>query len=341
MPSTCTSTEPRIRVDVLLDEADRRAALHDATFWSLRESPKELPAVWLYDERGSQLFDQITRLPEYYLTRAEREILRAQATQIAHRTGALTLVELGSGTSDKTRLLLDALRAGGTLERFVPLDVSEQTLRASAQAVAAEYPGVGIHAIVGDFERHLDGLPQGERRLVAFLGSTIGNLQPARRARLLRSIAARLGPEDAFLLGVDLVKDPDRLEAAYNDARGVTEAFVRNGLVALNRQLGADFDQDRLDFLARWDATNEWMDIGFVARTAHVVSIPELEVLLSLAAGEPLRFEISAKCRRERLEHELTGAGLRLDEWWTDRAGDFALLLASRAPAASEGIRAA
>jgi L-histidine Nalpha-methyltransferase len=325
-----SSTEPRIRIDVLLEPSDARSALHDATFWSLRETPKELPAVWLYDERGSRLFDEITRLPEYYLTRCEREILRRHAPEIARRTGARTLVELGSGTAEKTRLLLDALTAAATLERFVPLDVSAATLEVSAHAIVAAYPSLGVHALVADFERDLDRLPPGERRLVAFLGSTIGNLAPSRRARFLTAVAAALGPEDAFLLGIDLVKDPARLEAAYGDTAGVTEAFVRNGLVAVNRVLGATFDQERLEFGSRWDPAAEWVDIGFRARAAHVVTIRELEVDLALAEGEWLRFEISAKFRRARIERELDEAGLRLDAWWTDTAGDFALLLASR-----------
>lgn len=330
-----TATEPRIRIERLLDEADRRSALHDATFWSLRERPKELPAVWLYDERGSLLFDEITRLREYYLTRCEREILVARAAEIAARTEARTLVELGSGTSEKTQLILDALQAGGTLERFVPLDVSEEILRASAHAVAERYSNIGVHAIVGDFERHLVALPEGESRLVAFLGSTIGNLYPSRRARLLATVGSALAPGDAFLLGVDLVKPAARIEAAYNDARGVTEAFVRNGLVAVNRELRADFDQAQLTFEARWDAENEWMDIGFRARSAHNVTIEELEVVVPLAEGEPLRFEVSSRFRRDRLERELAVAGLKLDAWWTDTAGEFALALASRSPDAT------
>lgn len=332
MARSSTSTPPRIRIDVLLDDDDRRASLHDATFWSLRSTPKEVPAVWLYDERGSELFDEITRLPEYYPTRREREILAARADEIAARTGAHTLVELGSGTSEKTRLLLDALDRAGTLRRFMPVDVSEAVLRSSAHAVAAAYPGAAVHAVVGDFERHLGHLAAGDRRLVAFLGSTIGNLDPGRRARLLAAIAAGLEPDDAFLLGVDLVKDPARLHAAYNDAHGVTEAFVRNGLAALNRELGAGFDDRRLDYVARWDAEGEWMDIGFVARSAHVVDIPALEVAVPLAAGEQLRVEISAKFRREGIARELAAAGLRLDEWWTDAAADFAILLARPLP---------
>ena len=329
-----TRTPPQIRIDVLLDEEDRRAALHDATFWSLRQEPKEVPAVWLYDERGSLLFDQITRLPEYYLTWSERRILVARAAEIAALTGAQTLVELGSGTSDKTRLLLDALDAAGTLERFVPVDVSEAVLRRSAHQIAGSYPSVGVHAIVGDFERHLQGTPGGDRRLVVFLGSTIGNLDPRRRARLLAEVAAGLEPGDAFLVGLDLVKEPSRLHAAYNDAQGVTEAFVRNGLAVLNRQLGAGFEDERFEFVASWDAAAEWMDIGFTARSAHAVAIAELEVAVPFAAGERLRFEISAKFRREGIEGELAAAGLQLEEWWTDPAGDFALVLAAPGPAA-------
>jgi L-histidine N-alpha-methyltransferase len=327
-----TATPPRIRIERLLDDADRRSALYDETFWSLRERPKSLPAVWLYDERGSLLFEQITRLPEYYLTRSEREILVGRAAEIAARTGAETLVELGSGTSEKTTLLLDALAAAGTLERFVPVDVSEEVLRASAQAIAARYERVGVHAIVGDFERHLAAVPAGGRRLVAFLGSTIGNLQPARRADLLAAIAATLEPGDAFLLGVDLVKDRARLEAAYHDSAGVTETFVRNGLVVVNRVLRADFDQTLLAFTPYWDAEHEWMDIGFTARAAHVVRVEELESIVSLAAGERLRLEVSAKFRRDGIARELAAVGLHLTAWWTDRRDDFALLLATRSP---------
>ena len=326
---------PRIRIDRLLDEDDRRSTLHDATFWSLRGRPRELPAVWLYDHRGSQLFDEITRLPEYYLTRAEREILVRQADEIAALTEARTLVELGSGTSEKTRLLLDALEAAGTLEQFVPLDVSEEVLRASVEGIAARYRNLGVHALVADFERHLTALPQGPSRLIAFLGSTIGNLDPERRSRLLQAVAATLAPGDRFLLGVDLVKEPARLEAAYNDSRGVTETFVRNGLAVVNRELGADFDQERLEFVSRWDAEHEWMDIGFRAIEAHAVSIPGLEVELPLQRDEALRFEISAKFRRKGIERELASAGLSLDAWWTDPNGDFALLLASGSPGES------
>jgi L-histidine N-alpha-methyltransferase len=326
---TRSATEPRIRIEVLVDEADRRAELYDATFWSLRGTPKELPAVWLYDERGSRMFEEITRLPEYYPTGAEREILTAYSGEIAGLTGATTLVELGAGTSEKTLLLLDALEAAGTLERFVPLDVSEEVLRASAETIAIRYPSIGVHGIVGDFERHLTAIPAGANRLIAFLGSTVGNLYPARRAGLFRTVAAVLEPSDAFLLGVDLVKDPALIEAAYNDPGGVTERFVRNGLTVVNRTLGGNFEQSTFAFESCWDADHEWMDIGFRAREAQTVRIDELEIELAFAADEQLRFEVSTKFRRDGVEAELTAAGLRPSTWWTDRARRFALVLAT------------
>ncbi len=326
---TRSATEPRIRIDVLMDDADVRAELFDATFWSLRSTPRELPAVWLYDERGSLLFDEITRLPEYYPTDAEREILTARAAEIAELTRGRTLVELGAGTSEKTLLLLDALSAAGTLERFVPLDVSEEILRASAEAIAARYPAISVHGIVGDFERHLSAIPPGESRVIAFLGSTVGNLYPDRRAKLFEAIAGALAPGDSFLLGVDLVKDRAVIELAYNDAQGITEQFVRNGLTHANRELKADFAQERFAFDAHWDPRREWMDIGFVALEAHTARVAELEVELDFAEGERLRVEVSTKFRRDGIEAELAAAGLRVTGWWTDEAARFALLLAT------------
>jgi L-histidine Nalpha-methyltransferase len=304
-----------------------RPALYEATLRSLQAEPKELPAVWLYDERGSRLYEEITRLPEYYLPRREGEILRARVATLAGRTQATTLVELGAGNAKNTRLLLDALENAGTLERFVPLDVSEQTLRESAEEIAAAYPGVSIEPIVGDFERDLELLPEGGRRLIAFLGSTIGNLYPEQRASLLTVVADTLVPGDAVLIGVDLVKDVARLEAAYNDPQGVTEAFVRNALTAVNRELDATFDQRRFLYQAHWDPEHEWMDIGFRAQEAHAVSIRRLGIELTFERDEPLRVEISSKFRRERFELEAARARLRVESWWTDRAGDFAVAL--------------
>ena len=309
------------------ERGDSRAALYEATVRTLRAEPKGLPAVWLYDERGSRLYEEITRLAVYYLPRREREILHARAAAIARRTQARTLVELGAGTARNTRLLLDVLDTAGTLERFVLLDVSEQTLRASAKAIAARYPRVFVDAIVGDFERDLDELPGRGRRLIAFLGSTIGNLYPEQRRTFLTTLATELARDDALLLGVDLVKDVGRLEAAYNDSRGVTEAFVRNALTAVNRELEATFEQRHFVYEARWDPEHEWMDISLRARRSHVVSIQALELDVAFEEGEPLRVEISSKFRREQFELEAVRAGLRVESWWTDRAGDFALAL--------------
>jgi L-histidine N-alpha-methyltransferase len=299
--------------------------MYEATLRGLQAELKELPTVWLYDERGSRLYEEITRLPDYYLPRREGEILRDHAAAIARRTRASTVVELGAGNAKNIRVLLAALEATGTLERYFPLDVSEQTLRVSAEAIAAAHPRISVEPIVGDFERDLDLLPGGGRRLIAFLGSTIGNLYPDERARLLTGLADALAPSDALLLGLDLVKDVARLEAAYNDPEGVTEAFVRNALTAVDRELDATFDQRRFAYEARWDPDHEWMDIGFRARQAHEVSVRRLGIELTFDTGESLRAEISSKFRRERFELEAAGAGLRVDSWWTDRAGDFAV----------------
>jgi L-histidine N-alpha-methyltransferase len=326
MPSQ--ATEPRVEVEVLLDEADRRSALHDATFWSLRATPKEIPAVWLYDETGSKIFEEITRLPEYYPTAAEREILETSAAEIAAVTEAHTLVELGAGTSEKTLLLLDALTASGTLERFVPLDASKEILTASAEEIARRYESLKVHAIVGDFERHLGALPPGEQRLIAFLGSTIGNLYPGRRHALFSSVADASRSGDWFLLGVDLVKDPAVIRAAYGDADGVTERFVRNVFTVVNRDLGAQFEQDRFAFEPYWDPGEEWMDIGFRSLAEQSIPIPGLDIRLELAAEERLRIEISAKFRLEGITRELAAANLAVRRTWTDAKQQFALLLA-------------
>jgi L-histidine N-alpha-methyltransferase len=322
-----TAAVAAVRVDILRDD---RAALYDATSRRLRGDVKGLPTLWLYDERGSRLYEEITRLPEYYLPRREGEILRARATAIAARTQARTLVELGAGSGTNTRHLLDALARIGTLERFVPFDVSEQVLRASAQAVADSYPRMSVHALVGDFERDLAALPPAGHRLIAFLGSTIGNLDPAQRESFLGTVAVSAGDDDAFLVGLDLVKDIARVEAAYNDAAGVTEAFVRNALTAVNRELGATFEQRRYTYDARWDPEHEWMDIGLRAREAHAVSIERLALDVAFEEGEPLRVEISSKFRHEQFGLEVDRVGLRLESWWTDRDSDFAVALVLR-----------
>jgi len=316
-----------VEIDVHLGPDDLQKALLDDVRAGLTSTPKRLPPKWFYDERGSQLFEEITRLREYYPTRREREILKSKARTIAKAGQADTLVELGSGSSEKTRLLLDAMRATGSLERFVPFDVSEAFLRSAAEAVAAEYPGLEVHGVVGDFDHHLGLIPQGGRRMVAFLGGTIGNLLPDERARFLDQVVSGLAPGDSLLLGTDLVKDVDRLEAAYDDKKGVTAEFNRNVLRVINRQLGADFDVDAFQHVAFFDTGNEWIEMRLRATAAQTVTIPAVDLTVEFAEGEELHTEISAKFRRAGVEAELAAAGLKLAHWWTDRQGDFALSL--------------
>ena len=293
----------------------------------LTATPKTLPPKYFYDARGSELFDEITRLPEYYPTRTERSILAAHAADIAAATAAETLVELGSGTSEKTRLLLRALRAGGTLRRFVPFDVDPAVLKDAVAAVGAEFPGLAVEPVVGDFEQHLAALPRHPRRLLAFLGSTIGNLDPTQRRSFLGAVRRTLGPGDAFLLGTDLVKSRERLVAAYDDAAGVTAAFNKNVLAVVNRDLGADFDLDEFDHVAIWSDDHEWIEMRLRARQDQTVRIPALGLDVHFGRGEELRTEISAKFRHSTVAAELAAAGLRLTQWWTDPAADFALSL--------------
>ena len=322
-----------VKVDVLVGAQDIQRALREEVLAGLcqDEGLKELSPRWLYDARGSALFEDITRLPEYYPTRREREILQAHAHDIARLSGADTLLELGSGSSEKTRLLLDALLEAGTLERFVPFDVSEDFLRQSAEAVAAEYLGLEVHAVVGDFQKHLGALPQGGRRLVAFLGGTIGNLKPAERARFYASLAQGLLPGDGLLLGTDLLKSRERLFAAYNDRAGVTAAFNRNVLRVLNHELQADFDPEAFEHLAPFDEENGWVEMRLISTRTQTVRLPALERYVNFARGEVLRTEVSCKFRPEQVDAELSAAGFSLAERWTDAAGDFALTLALKA----------
>jgi L-histidine Nalpha-methyltransferase len=314
-------------VDVHLHPSALVRALRADVARGLTSHPKELPPKWFYDERGSRLFDEITRLPEYYPTRTEREILAARAGEIARLTRAETLVELGSGTSEKTRLLLAALRDAGSLERFVPFDVSEEILRSAADAIRSAF-GVEVHAVVGDFDRHLDRIPFDGRALVAFLGGTIGNFRPDERAAFLKEIAASMGDDDHILIGFDLVKDVARLEAAYNDSRGVTAEFNRNVLHVINRELRADFDVDAFEHVAFFDRDNEWIEMRLRATSPQHVAIGELDLEVTFARGEELHTEISAKFTMDRIGRELSDAGLAPIEIWTDPAGDFALALA-------------
>jgi L-histidine N-alpha-methyltransferase len=288
---------------------------------------KSLPPKWFYDAVGSDLFERITELPEYYPTRAEREVLRARAAEIAAVTSARTLVELGSGSSDKTRTLLDALRDHGSLHQFVPMDVSESALRAAAETIVGEYPGLAVHAVVGDFTEHLALLPGDSPRLVAFLGGTIGNLLPAERAKFFGSVREVLEPGEWLLLGTDLVKDPGVLVPAYDDAQGVTAEFNLNVLRVVNRELDADFDADAFEHVALWDDVNEWIEMRLRATRPMHVRLPGAGIEIDFAAGEELRTEISAKFRRERVTAELADAGFGLSHWWTDSADRFAVSL--------------
>lgn len=296
---------------------------------------KELPPKHFYDARGSELFEQITALPEYYPTRAEREILLTHAGDVAAATQATELVELGPGSAEKTVVLLRALAGGGALRRYVPVDVSEAAVHMAAANVAEELPDLPVQGLVGDFERDLGRLPEPDgRRLVAFLGGTLGNFRPEPRRRFLAAVAEHLGPDGRLLVGVDLVKDPAVIEAAYDDGQGVTAEFNRNVLHVINRELGADFDPDAFDHVALFDPEHEWIEMRLRARAPQTVRIPALEMTVTFAAGEELRTEISAKFTPRRLECDLAAAGLRLAGWWTDPRERFALALA-RTPGAA------
>ena len=307
-----------------LPEDATGAALRADVREGLTGSPKTLPPKWFYDAHGSELFEEITALPEYYPTRAEREILLARAGEIAAASGARTLVELGSGSSEKTRHLLDALTG---LHTYVPVDVSESALTLAGRALAADRPGLDVHALLADFTAPLTLPATPGPRLVAFLGGTVGNLLPAERAGFLAAVRGLLAPGDALLLGTDLVKDEEVLVRAYDDAAGVTAAFNRNVLSVVNRELGADFDPAAFGHVAVWDAGHEWIEMRLRSLTAQTVKIPALELAVDFSAGEELRTEVSAKFRKEGVRHELSVAGLELTHWWTDEEARFALSL--------------
>lgn len=320
----------RLRVDVALDTEQLLETLKRDALDGLSSNPKSIPSKYFYDEVGSDLFDKITRLPEYYLTRAEGEIFASRAKEIAALTRADTFIELGSGTSHKTTMLLDAFAEIGSLRRYVPFDVHEGTLRSAAAKVIARYEDVNVHAVVGDFEKHLAQIPRGGRRLIAFIGSTIGNLTPLQRKGFLSEIADSLEPGDAFLLGTDLMKDVRRLELAYDDPAGVTADFNRNVLNVLNKELQANFNIAAFAHVARFDEDNEWMEMSLKARTEQHVTVKAISLAVTFAIGEHLFTEISCKFRRSDLERELAEAGLAMRRWWTDPAGDFGVSLSFR-----------
>ncbi len=327
---TVTKIADRCTIEVHLSEADLAAALRRDARAGLTCTPKHLPPKWFYDERGSLLFDDITRLEEYYPTRRETEILQREAATIAARTGATTLLELGSGTSTKTRLLLDALAAAGTLERIVPFDVCEPILVTASPELAVRYPRVRVDAVVGDFECHLGRLRLEGTTLVAFLGGTIGNLGPAARATFLQELTDQMAPGDWLLLGTDLVKDPARLVAAYDDAAGVTEEFNRNVLHVLNRELDGDFAPYRFAHVARWNRKEQWIEMHLQAEGHQHARLRALDLEIDVEDGEMILTEISAKFTRARIEEEVAAAGLKLDQLLVDAAGDFAVSLATK-----------
>ena len=321
-------SESTLTVDVFLTASQLRAALEDDVSRGLRATPKSIPPLWFYDENGSRLFEEITRLPEYYPTRAERSLLERHAGDIAALAGADTLVELGSGACDNTRLLLDAMRAVRPLERYVPFDVSDEFLRQAAAGLIDDYDGLSVHAVVGDFRQHLDRIPATGRRLVAFLGGTIGNLVPTERRKFLFDLNCTMGADDHLLLGVDLVKDRARLVAAYDDAAGVTAAFNRNVLRVIDNELDADFDPEAFDHVALWNEQERWIEMRLRSRARQRVHVAELGLEVGFEAGEDLLTEISAKFDPAGLERELVAADFILDATWGAAEGEFLLALA-------------
>lgn len=317
-------------LEIHLTDDDLTAALRSDVRQGLTASPKWLPPKWFYDARGSELFERITELPEYYPTRTERALLERVVGEIAAIAQAEVLVELGAGSAAKTRLLLDALTTGGPLKTYVPQDVSVSALRASADEVAAEFPELAVHGVVSDFTATLENLPRGGRRMIAFLGGTIGNLVPSERARFLSGVHDVLEPGERLLLGAGLVIDPAVLVPAYDDAAGVTAEFNRNVLHVLNSRLGANFAPEKFAHVALWDAANEWIEMRLEATEAMTVTVADLDLTVDFAAGEHLRTEISAKFRPDGLEKELAAAGFGTERVWTDPRDRFALVLAER-----------
>ncbi|MEV6555758.1 L-histidine N(alpha)-methyltransferase [Nocardia sp. NPDC051756] len=317
-------------LEIHLSDDDLTSALRADARLGLTADPKWLPPKWFYDARGSELFEQITELPEYYPTRTERALLERVVGEIARVAQAEVLVELGAGSAAKTRLLLSALTAEGPLKTYVPQDVSSAALRAAADEIAAEFPGLAVHGVVSDFTDTLHNLPGGGRRMIAFLGGTIGNLVPAERAEFLASIYEVLEPGEQLLLGAGLVIDPAVLVPAYADAAGVTAEFNRNVLHVLNSRLDADFAPEKFEHIAVWDAEHEWIEMRLAATEDMTVRVRELDLTVRFAAGEQMRTEISAKFRVDGFSAELAAAGFSTEQVWTDPDDRFALFLAAR-----------
>jgi len=291
----------------------------------LRTMPR-IDSKYFYDDIGSRLFEDITQLPEYYQTRTEEKLLGTIADEVVTLTGARELVELGSGAGRKIRLLLDAMRRQGRLETCALLDINETFLRASAEELADQYPEMEICGVVGDFLHDLELVGSGDNRLFIFLAGTIGNLYPRQLGTFLENVRATLGQQDSFLVGLDLVKDASRLEAAYNDSAGVTAEFNLNALKVLNRRFGTDFEVDAFEHVAFYDPENEWIEMRLRALKSTSVSLGDTREL-RFEAGDEIRTEISRKFTRESFVAELSGTGLELSEWFTDSEGLFASAL--------------
>lgn len=317
-------------VEIHLSDADLTTALRSDATRGLTADPKWLPPKWFYDARGSELFERITELPEYYPTRTERALLERVVGEIARDARAEVLVELGAGSAAKTRLLLSALTADGPLKTYVPQDVSSSALREAADRVAADFPTLAVHGVVSDFTDTLQNLPRGGRRMIAFLGGTIGNLIPAERAEFLAGIRDVLEPGEQLLLGAGLVIAPEILVPAYDDAAGVTAEFNRNVLHVLNARLDADFAPDKFEHIARWDAEREWIEMRLSATEDMTVRVRELDLTVRFDRGEQILTEISAKFRVDGLRAELAAAGFDTERVWTDPDDRFALVLAAR-----------
>jgi L-histidine N-alpha-methyltransferase len=328
---TDSETEP-LDLTVLVDHNQFVLELAHDVHTNLFSAPRSLPAKWLYDVRGCELFQLITEQPEYYVTRAEEAALRRHADAIGRRAPVQQLVELGSGSSAKTRLLVEGLAGGEQLRHFVGFDIAEASLGASLGVLGHAVPDLHICGIVGDFERHLTSIPDGRSRMVSLLGSTLGNLDDARRTAFLHTVGTTLHAGDWLLMGVDLVKSPARLLAAYDDQAGFTAEFERNILTRLNRELGSDFDPSQFKYRCRWNAELERIEMGLVSLAHQHVRIPNPGFEIDITAGEEIRTEISKKFRREALESELAAHSFQATGWWTDPGGDFALSLSAKAP---------
>jgi len=322
------AAEPDIRIERPATVAGTDGLAQDVRAGLTREL-KELPPKLFYDARGSELFDRITTLPEYYPCRAEREILNRRAPEIVAESEARELVELGSGTASKTRALLYAMAGAGSLDRYVPFDVDHSVVERCAAELVELYPGLAVHGVVGDFQRHLGCIPTGDRRLFAFLGGTIGNLHPPERAAFLLRVRRLMGPTDQLLIGTDLVKDREVLEAAYNDSAGVTAEFNRNVLRVVNDGLDANFDPAAFEHVAFFDEANSWIEMRLRARGAQTVRVNGAQLEVKFSDGEEMRTEISAKFTRDAVERELEAAGMVLDGFHTDENGLFGLVTAS------------